>query len=157
MSVDRVALVGIKGKTTLARKMGKEGYEVVDNIPQKFSKQTGVLVGVFADPQVNTVLASLRFVEEYKRQDRSFVSTTTVLDSVVHAAHSMILLDEPNNENSSEYEFTVAYLSGWVMEHWNFNRTIYLPYKGKSEMSKDLDGYYQRAMEIVGIDFETID
>lgn len=154
----KIALAGVKGKTKLARQIAKEeGCNVIDNIPQRFVKQTSVLVGPHASPQVNTVLAGLRFVEEYKNRDKNFVSTTTVLDSIVYSAYGFIISNEYKRLDTSEYEFTVTYLAGWLLEHWNFDKVIFLPYRGRDKDGRELSDLYERSLETANLAFERVD
>lgn len=162
----KIALVGCPkvGKTRFARKMKAESSEVewniIDNIPQKFSKRTGILVGPASDYRVNFVLAAKRFEEEHS-QTGSFISTTTLLDSIVYSTIGIQLNELDRSDDlptlfASNYYFTSIYLIKYFTYEWNFDETFYFPYKGNDELYSQIDALYRTTMEAHGVQFETI-
>lgn len=155
----KIALVGVPktGKTKFARNFVKENrnFALIDNIPQKFSKDTGLAIGIFASPVINFALAGQRFYVEAKTRTK-FITTTSVLDSVVYSTFGIILYKELEDLSNSEYQFTASYLSGYFLDGWSYDKTYYLPYRGKDQNMIELDRMYRDALELRGIGYETV-
>jgi len=158
----KIALVGVpkSGKTKLAKEL-KGDRTIIDNIPQKFQRQTGVLVGLDADARVNTALASLRWVEQLKAGD-NYIATTTILDSIFYSVWAMGAYEFSQNHTFEDlfnqpYYFTSTYLMDYFRKSWDFDKTILLPYKGKDEQWVVREGIYRSILEKYDISFETLD
>lgn len=147
------------GKTKLSKEL-KGDRTVIDNIPQRFQRQTGVMVGLDADARVNTALATLRWVEQLKAGD-DFIITTTILDSIMYTVWCMgkyELSERPTFDKlfTQPYYFTSTYLMDYFRKSWDFDKTIFLPYKGKDPEWAVRSDIYVSIMENYDIKFETL-
>jgi hypothetical protein len=151
----KIALVGVPktGKTKLAKKYKADGYIVLDNVPQKFSKRTGNMVGPYATWYVNAMLAGVRLTNEYELRDEDFVATTTLLDSLVYALWAAYRMEGLDPENitldmiNQSYYFTTLYMSRLVEEAWNYDKVIFLPYKGSDDALSEINELYLAVLD----------
>jgi GTPase SAR1 family protein len=168
----KVALVGApkSGKTRLANKLKKsDGFEVVDNIPQKFSKATDLVVEPGVDYRIDLALLGLRYLEYNKaaHKDKSFVMTTTYLDSLAYSGYAFERMDYERIVSSPDpveslldidtnpHYFCTVIESKIIADSWLFDKTIYLPYAGKNEVYQKVDSYLQSMLERYGLEYET--
>jgi hypothetical protein len=159
----KVALVGAPktGKTKLAKEMANERYKVVDNIPQKFARKTGLLLGENADHRVNFALAGFRYAEQVSN-GANLILTTTVIDSIFYSTLGIEKFELKEGEDPSAdlfvapYYFTTLYLLNHFRVSWDFDKTVFLPYTGKDETWKGRDDIYIKIMEQLGVEYETL-
>lgn len=169
----KIALVGPpkSGKTKYAKALKEEGYLVVDNIPQKFSRATGLAVGFDVGYRVDHALNGLRFAEYYKAAAKTdkFVMTTTFLDSLAYGHIGFesreydLLIEQGGNPEivlgeSEKYPnfIGVLLLTQFFRNTWLFDKTIVLTPKNldpESESAKLL--FHQKLiLESNGIEYE---
>jgi hypothetical protein len=159
-----IALVGCPGtgKTKFARSLKRDhGFVVIDNIAQKFSKNTGLMLGPYASWEVNPMLAGIRLSTEYGHRPNSrpmkgfqgFVATTTLIDSLVYSlwgTYRMEALDPANltlDTINQPYYFSTLYLTRMIEECWNYDQAVFFPYKGDDEDFKEIDSFYLSVLD----------
>ena len=133
----RTAILGHPGagKTTYARKLAKKtGATLVDNIPQKFMKRTGLSLGMPSDFRVEIMLLAERMEAMFKYWDEDVIFTTTVLDSLVYQniRKEIFLNDESIREDmdfdkkaQEVYDTTSLFLNVFF-ESFHFNKIVHL-------------------------------
>lgn len=172
----KIALVGPpkSGKTKYASGLKQDGYLVVDNIPQKFAKATGLAIGYDVGYRVDHALNGLRFAEYYKASAKTdkFVMTTTFLDSLAYGymgfeAREYDLLVETGGDpeiilgEAEKYPnfVGVLLLTQFFRNTWLFDKTIVLTPKKldpDSESARLL--FHQKLLlDSSGVEYELAD
>lgn len=173
----KIALVGAPetGKTRFARKLKKDhGFNVVDNIPEKFSRATDLLIGPEADYRVDIALFGIRFQEYYRARERGedFVMTTTVLDSLAYTSlgfeyseyDRVILAGQPEEDsldaNNFPFFYNISMITKLFRDSWLYDETVYFPVSSEVDPDSDygkLDSYLRTVLDNHGVAYEFAD
>jgi hypothetical protein len=136
----KVCVIGApkSGKTKFAKKLASEKQiHLIDNLPQKYIKKTGLALGHISDYRVDIMFMSNILENEYKYKDQGYVITSSPLYTLAH------FVFKANFINDEEKMVRILWPSALVNQVINdslwYDEIYYLPYKGKDEINAQID------------------
>lgn len=157
----KIALIGAPktGKTKLGKQIAKdENLTLIDNLPQNLSRRTGIAVGFPSDYRIEIMLAAKRLEEMLVNWENDVLMTTTILDSLAYGRIRQITQEETevdDFEKAKIYNMVELWYHG-MLNTFNFDKVIFLPYKGKNETTKFISGALEDTIKHFEVEVENL-
>lgn len=137
----KVCVIGApkSGKTKFAKKIATEKeLHLIDNLPQKYIKKTGLALGHISDYRVDTMFVGNILENEYKYKEQGYVITSSPLYTLAHFVFKASFVGD-DEERLMRLLWPSALLNQIINDSLWYDEIYYLPYKGKDELSEQLD------------------
>lgn len=138
----RICVIGApkSGKTKFAKKIANEkNVKVIDGLPQKYVKKTGLALGHLSDYRVDVMFVGNILENEYKHKDEGYVITSSPLYTLAHFVFKANFIEDSEEEKLMRLLWPSALLNQIINDSLWYDEIYYLPYKGKDEMSQQID------------------
>lgn len=137
----KVCIIGApkSGKTKFAKQKADEiNVKLIDNLPQKYIKKTGLALGHNSDYRVDMMFMSNILENEYKHKDDGYVITSSALYTLAHFVFKANFVGN-DEEKMMRLLWPSALLNQVINDSLWYDEIYYLPYKGKEEINQEMD------------------
>jgi hypothetical protein len=137
----KVCVIGApkSGKTKFAKTLAKDkNLNLLDNLPQKYIKKTGLALGHISDYRVDMMFMGNILENEYKYKDEGYVITSSSLYTLAHFVFKANFVGD-DDERMVRLLWPSALLNQVINDSLWYDEIYYLPYKGKDEINAAID------------------
>lgn len=137
----KICIIGApkSGKTKFAKQKASESkIKLIDGLPNKFIKKTGLALGHLSDYRVDIMFMSNVLENEYKHKEDGYVITSSPLYTLAHFVFKANFVGK-DEEKMIRLLWPSALLNQVINDSLWYDEIYYLPYKGKDEINIHLD------------------
>lgn len=137
----KVCVIGASksGKTKFAKKIATDkSLQLVDNLPQKYIKKTGLALGHLSDYRVDMMFVGNILENEYKYKEEGYVITSSPLYTLAHFVFKANFVGN-DEDKMMRLLWPSALLNQIINDSLWYDEIYYLPYQGKDEINQQID------------------